>query len=216
MKIQWLGHSCFRLEESTGTSIIIDPYHPYVGYEMPKVKADVVTMSHGHKDHSYLGSIEGNPQIIDKAGFYEVGGVHMYSQKSYHDDEKGAKRGENLIFKYRLDGVDICHMGDIGEECNPMLVEKLMPIDVLMIPVGGTYTIDAEQAKEYIDKLMPDIVLPMHYKTKDCEFDIDRLDNFLDLFDEKDIIYMETDTLEYDRADFDGQDTKIVILEKPN
>ena len=140
----------------------------------------------------------------------------MYSQKSYHDDAKGTKRGENLIFKYRLDGVDICHMGDIGEECNPMLVEKLMPIDVLMIPVGGTYTIDAEQAKEYIDKLMPDIVLQMHYKTKDCEFDIDRLDNFLDLFDEKDIIYMDTDTLEYDRADFDGQDTKIVILEKPN
>ena len=70
MKIQWLGHSCFRLEESTGTSIIIDPYHPYVGYEMPKVKADVVTMSHGHKDHSYMGSIEGNPKVLDKAGFY--------------------------------------------------------------------------------------------------------------------------------------------------
>ncbi len=214
MKLTWLGHSSFRLEESTGTTIVTDPFDPYVGYDMPAVSADIVTVSHGHKDHSNVGAVEGNPTVIRNAGFCEIGGVHMLAGKSYHDDSKGADRGENLIFKFRMDGVELCHMGDIGEECSVMLVESIMPVNVLLIPVGGTYTVDAEGAKEYVDRIMPDVVIPMHYKTKDCDFDIAKLNEFLDLFDDEDIVYIDGNSVEFDRADFDGESTKVYVLEK--
>ncbi len=214
MKITWLGHSSFKLEESTGTVVVTDPYHSYVGYEMPKTDANIVTVSHTHNDHSFVNSVGGNPTVIDSAGAYEISGVHILGITTYHDDAKGSIRGENTVFRYRMDGVDICHMGDIGEDCNVMLVESIMPVDILLLPVGGTFTIDAAQAKEYVDRIMPDVVIPMHYKTKDCEFDIDKIDNFLDLFDQKDIIYSDSETIEFDRSDFDGEDTKVLVLKK--
>lgn len=214
MKLTWLGHSAFRLEESTGTTVVTDPYHSSVGFEMPEVDADVVTVSHNHDDHNNIEGVSGKASVLNRAGAYEIGGVHILADRTYHDDKKGAKRGENLVFKYRMDGVDLCHMGDIGEECNAFLVETLMPVNVLMIPVGGNYTVDAKQAKEYVDRLMPDVVIPMHYKTKDCDLDIDKVGEFLDLFDDDNIIYAENDTVEFDRADFDGEVTKVLVLDK--
>lgn len=214
MKITWLGHSSFLLEESTGTTLVTDPFHPYVGYDMPSVDPDIVTISHSHQDHNYLKGISGDPTVLNRVGAYELDGVHILAQKSYHDTNKGADRGGNLIFKYRMDGVDICHMGDIGEDCNAMLVESLMPVNVLLIPVGGNYTIDAEQAKEYVDRIMPDVVIPMHYKTKDCDFDLDKVNKFINLFDDEQVEYIDGATVEFDRADFDGEQTKIYVLEK--
>ena len=214
MKITWLGHSSFKLEESTGTTIVTDPYHSYVGYEMPKVDADIVTVSHAHNDHCYVSKVGGDPTVLNRAGAYEIGGVHILAQRSYHDDKKGALRGDNIIFKYRMDGVDVCHMGDIGEECNAILVESLMPVNVLLIPVGGNYTIDAVQAKEYVDRIMPDVVIQMKNKTKDCEFDIEKVNEFLDLFEDENVIYADGSTVEFDRADFNGEETKVLVLEK--
>lgn len=214
MKITWLGHSSFRLEESTGTTVVTDPYDSYVGYDMPEVKADIVTVSHPHKDHNCTEKVLGNPEVLTHSGAYDISGVHILARKTHHDNEGGARRGGNLVFKFRMDGVDICHMGDIGEECNAMLVDSIAPVNVLMIPVGGTYTIDAEQAKEFVDRIMPDVVIPMHYKTKDCNFDIARLNEFLDLFEDEDIVYTESDTVEFDRADFDGESTKVFVLER--
>ncbi len=214
MKITWLGHSSFMLEESTGTTIVTDPYHSYVGYDMPKVDADIVTVSHAHKDHSYISNVEGNPTVLNRVGAYEIGGVHIMASRSYHDNQKGAERGSNIIFKYRMDGVDVCHMGDIGEDCNPVLVESIMPINVLLIPIGGNYTIDATMAKEYVDRIMPDVVIPMHYKTKDCEFDIDKLNEFVNLFDDENVVYLGGATVEFDRADFDGEETKVIVPER--
>lgn len=212
MKVQWLGHSSFKLEESTGTEVVTDPYHSYVGYSMPIVSADAVTVSHQHKDHNFLSAIKGEPEIINTLGAFEVKGIHIHSTRSYHDNVKGAKRGENLVFHFRIDGVEVCHMGDIGEDCSPALVETIVPANILLIPIGGQYTIDAEQAKEYVDKIMPDVVIPMHYKIKSCEIDLDKLDEFLDLFDTEDIIYVDGDTIEFDRNDFDGESTKVVVL----
>lgn len=215
MKITWLGHSSFLLEESTGTRIITDPYDGnVVGYDMPKIDADIVTISHAHSDHNCLTNVVGTPTVLNRAGAYEIGGVHMLAQRTHHDDQNGALRGNNLVFKYRMDGVDVCHMGDLGEECNAILVESLMPVNVLLIPIGGNYTIDAEQAKEYVDRIMPDVVIPMHYKTKDCELDIDKINEFVSLFDDENTVYAENSTVEFDRADFDGDDTKLLILEK--
>ena len=216
MKLTWLGHSSFKLEESTGTTVVTDPYHSNVGFDMPVVDADIVTVSHTHADHNNIENVKSSPTVLNRVGAYEIAGVHILAGHTFHDDKKGALRGDNIVFKYRMDGVDLCHMGDIGEECNAFLVETLMPVNVLMIPIGGNYTIDAKQAKEYVDRLMPDIVIPMHYKTKDCEFDIDKVGEFLDLFDDENIIYADSATVEFDRADFDGEATKVLVLDKFN
>lgn len=214
MKITWLGHSAFKLEESTGTTVVTDPYHSYVGYKMPRVHADIVTMSHGHNDHNNSAAVLGEPEILSAAGAYDISGVHILARRTFHDSKNGAARGENLVFKFRMDGVDVCHMGDIGEECTAMLVDSIAPVNVLMIPVGGTYTIDAEQAKEFVDRIMPDVVIPMHYKTRDCTMDISRLNEFLDLFEDEDVVHIDSDTVEFDRADFDGESTKVYVLER--
>jgi L-ascorbate metabolism protein UlaG (beta-lactamase superfamily) len=212
MKIEWLGHSSFKLTESTGTSVVTDPYHPYIGEQMPQVEADAVTVSHRHDDHNAVELVGGNPVVLDRTGAFEIKGVHIYSIMSYHDAKKGAIRGKNLVFKFRIDGVDICHLGDIGEELSPMLAELITPINVLFIPVGGKYTLNAEQAKEYVDFLMPDIVIPMHYANKDTQIDIASADDFVDLFDEDDVEYIKDNYIEFNRTDFDGERTRIIVL----
>lgn len=216
MRIEWLGHSCFKLIESTGTTVITDPYNSYIGETMPQTQADAITVSHRHNDHCAVESVEGNPIILDKTGAFDIKGVHIYSIMSYHDTKKGASRGKNLVFKFRIDGVDVCHLGDIGEELSPMLAELITPINVLFIPIGGKYTIDAKQAKEYVDFLMPDIVIPMHYATKETTLDIETADYFLDLFDEEDIEYIKGNSIEFNRTDFDGEKTKVIVFNRNN
>ena len=107
MKVQWLGHSCFKLEESTGTTIITDPYHSYVGYNMPALKCDAVTVSHNHEDHNNLGAVLGDPVVLNTQGIFEVKGVHIRSLLTDHDKEDGSVRGKNLVFQYRMDGVEV-------------------------------------------------------------------------------------------------------------
>ena len=111
-----------------------------------------------------------------------------------------------------MDGIDVCHMGDIGEELSVEVCESIGSVNILFIPVGGIYTIDAEKAKEYVDFLMPDVVIPMHYKTPSCKFDIDTVDSFLDLFDEEQIVYVSGEEAEFDREMFDGDNTKVYVF----
>ncbi len=214
MKIRYLGHSCFALTESTGTTVVTDPYGDKVGFKMPKTRADAVTVSHSHFDHNNIKAVDGNPVVFDREGQYEIGGVNITAIKSYHDDENGKNRGENLIYKFRMDGVEICHMGDIGEECSSSLIEALLPVHVLLIPVGGNYTIDAQQAKEYVDRIMPSYVIPMHYKTKGLEIDVEKPDEFIDLFDEEDVEEFEESEIELFRDDVTEERTKVILMER--
>ncbi len=213
MKIRYLGHSCFVLTESTGTTIVTDPYGA-VGFRLPDVAADAVTVSHGHYDHNNVAAVRGRPVVFNKEGTYELGGVEVTAIKSYHDDERGKARGNNLIFKFRMDGLEICHMGDLGEECSSALIETLLPVHVLLIPVGGHYTIDAEQAKEYVDRIMPAIVIPMHYKTKGLNIDVDKVDEFTDLFDSEEVEEPEASEIELFRDDISEDSTKIIVMER--
>ncbi len=216
MKIKWLGHSSFLLTESTGMTVLTDPYDPnMVGYGFEPASVDIVTVSHGHADHNFLSAVKAKKKVIDAPGKYECDGIHIAGYPSFHDDSDGKLRGKNIIYKFGMDGVTVCHMGDIGEPCSPELIERLIPVNVLLIPVGGTYTVDAEAAKEYVDRLMPDIVIPMHYKIKHCELDIDRVDPFVRLFDDE-CVEEDVEELDLDRADFnaDGKSTRVVLLKR--
>ena len=126
MKIRYLGHSSFQLIESTGTTIVTDPYSDKLGCAMPGVTADAVTVSHRHYDHDAVEKVGGSPVVIDKEGSYDLPGVEINSIKSYHDNEEGRLRGENIIFKFSMDGIEVCHLGDIGEECSTELIEKAL------------------------------------------------------------------------------------------
>ena len=213
MKIRYLGHSCFEFTESTGTTIVTDPYGD-VGFSMPNTRAEAVTVSHSHFDHNNVKAVDGNPVIFDREGQYEIGGVEITAIKSYHDDENGKNRGENLIFKFRMDGVEVCHLGDLGEECSSSLIEALLPIHVLLIPVGGNYKINAQQAKEYVDRIMPSYVIPMHYKTKGLDIDVEKPDEFIDLFDGEDVEELETSEIELFRDDITEEQTKLILMER--
>ncbi len=179
MKIRYLGHSCFELTSKKGVTVLTDPYTG-VGYELPKgLTADIVTTSHGHFDHSFLQGVQAKT-VLASAGTHTVEGILFEGIESYHDEKAGTLRGKNVLYKIRVDGLTVCHMGDIGEACSPYLLEKIGRVDVLLIPVGGTYTVDAKGAKEYIDKIQPKIVLPMHYKPTDGSLDITGIQPFLD------------------------------------
>ncbi len=214
MKIRYLGHSSFLLTESTGTAIVCDPFDEAIGIEMPEVEADAVTVSHHHYDHDCISKVKGNPVVLDKETGYDLAGVEIKAIKSYHDDANGRKRGENIIFKFRMDGLDVCHLGDLGEECSSELIEAILPVNVLLIPVGGNYTIDAAMAREYVDRIMPDVVIPMHYRTKGINLDIDKVDEFVSLFEGECEIEECGNEVELSREDLDGEKTRILILER--
>jgi L-ascorbate metabolism protein UlaG (beta-lactamase superfamily) len=211
MKIEWLGHSSFKLTESTGISLVTDPFDAAkVGIPYPEVTADYVTISHKHFDHDAIANVKNYKAVIDSPGAFELEGVFLYGFMSYHDQKKGALRGKNIVYKIRMDGVEVCHLGDIGEELTPMLAELIGSINILLIPVGGRYTINAKQAKEYVDMLMPDVVIPMHYMAEGYNTLLDDLEDFLRLFDEENIEYADN-VLEFNRNDFDGERTRVVL-----
>ncbi len=180
MKVRYLGHSCFEFTAKDGSVLLTDPYTG-VGYELPKgLTADIVTVSHGHFDHAYTQGVRASV-IVKKKDEVAFGGIKIEGIESNHDDKQGALRGKNTIYKIRIDGLTVCHMGDIGEPCSSVLVEKIGEVDVLMLPVGGTYTVDGAGAMEYVKKIRPRVLLPMHYKPQDGSLDIAGIQPFLTL-----------------------------------
>ena len=180
MKIEWIGHACFRLTAKDGTVVITDPYDESVGIDMIPLKADLITMSHEHHDHNETSMIVGNPVIARGAQAANVGSVWTEAMLSWHDDSKGTLRGANAIRIFTIDGMKIVHMGDQGCMPDEAALEKIAGADVMMIPVGGTYTVDAEGAKAIIERVKPACVIPMHVKTKRCPYPIAAMDDVLE------------------------------------
>lgn len=215
MKIKWLGHSSFKLTESTGVSVVTDPYDEIdVGIPFPEISADIVTISHDHFDHNKAVNVKDYKLLFNGTGMHEIDGVDVSGFLSYHDSQKGALRGKNIVFRFRMDGVEVCHLGDIGEKLSPMLAELIGSINVLLIPIGGRYTIDADMAKDYVDFLMPDVVIPMHYMQDGYSTELDELEDFLKKFDRDSIECLDNDEVEFDRADFDGGMTRVIVLKR--
>ena len=186
MKITYLGHSCFCLEFKNGVRLITDPYTG-VGYELPKIKADIVTVSHGHFDHNYLAAVSDYALVANEAKSYRFKGIEIEGIESFHDPKGGALRGKNVIFKIKGDGLTVCHLGDLGEPYSQELKDRIGAADILLLPIGGTYTVDADEAKRYAQRLAVKKVIPMHYRPNDGKLDIDGSARFLKLFDESEI-----------------------------
>ncbi|OGF18828.1 hypothetical protein A3G56_00380 [Candidatus Falkowbacteria bacterium RIFCSPLOWO2_12_FULL_45_10] len=183
MYIQYLGHSCFKLsgKDSKGenVNVIIDPFGEDYGLKVPGMEADIVTVSHPHKDHNNLAAVRGNPYVVDTAGEYEIKDVFIQGIDSFHDDKEGKERGGNIIYRLSMEDVVITHLGDLGQILDHKQVERLEGTDVLMIPVGGKYTLDAKRAVEVINQIEPRLIIPMHYKQPNLTLDISGVEPFI-------------------------------------
>jgi L-ascorbate metabolism protein UlaG (beta-lactamase superfamily) len=179
MKIKWFGHSSFLIENEKGIKIITDPFDDTVGYKVPKIKANIVTISHEHFDHNYLRGVRGRPVVFKGPVKRESHKMEFRGIPSYHDSVFGAKRGPNIIFIIKVDGLNLCHLGDLGHILSEEKLEEIGPVDILFIPVGGFYTIDSNKATQIVEDIKPKIVIPMHYKTKAIKFSIDTVEPFI-------------------------------------
>jgi len=173
-----LGLSCFRIRGSQAI-IITDPFPPGLGYTLGKQTADIVTVSHQHPSHSYVQGISGEHRLLKGPGEYEISSVLIQGIATYHDAVKGQSRGKNTAYLMEIDGVAVCHLGDIGHVLSDEQVEEMGNVDILMLPVGGVSTINAAMAAEIIRKLEPKVVLPMHFKTPKTDRELEPVENFL-------------------------------------
>ncbi len=177
MDIKYLGHSSFLVKGSK--YVCFDPFGS-IGYEMERVKADLCLISHNHYDHNKKEKVESDNFIIQGQGDCDKE-YSLEKISTYHDQYCGAKRGINFVYKLTIDDITFCHLGDFGEDDLNGLAEKIGDCDVLMFPIGGTYTIDYIQANKLVELVKPKIAIPMHYKTDKSNIDIDKLDEFLNI-----------------------------------
>jgi len=211
MEISWLGQSCFQIKGEKVT-IVTDPFDPSIGLKLPKkLEANIVTVSHNHFDHNNIKAVSGNPFVIDGPGEYEVAGINIYGIKSFHDEQNGALRGPNTIYLIEAEDLKICHLGDLGHLLPDETVEELEDVDILMVPCGGIYTIDAEAAQKVINQIDPRIIIPMHYKIEGLNINLDPLDKFCH---ELGICKKPQDKLVIKKSRLPAEESEVIILNK--
>ena len=180
MNIKWFGQSCFLLTSEEGVSVLTDPCAPSTGYDVKNVYCDAVTVSHMHFDHNYIKAAAGEPVIITEPGEHEINGVKITGFPAFHDDAEGAKRGCIVMYLFEMDGIRILHAGDIGHQLTRAQLDAIGAVDVLLVPIGGTYTLDYLQAREFANSLRPSVVIPMHFRTPLCALsELDDCENFV-------------------------------------
>lgn len=218
MTITYHGHSCFKIKGKRGT-VVTDPYGEYVGFSPSSLSADIVTVSHNHPDHNAINKVSGTarrpkPFIIDAAGEYEIGGISVFGVSSFHDDSHGSERGRNTLFTILVDDVRVCHLGDLGHEITDGMREDIGEIDILLVPVGGVYSLDPTQAIKAIRALEPSIVVPMHYKTEMHKQELfGELKTVEDFLKEYGVEVAPVDKLEVDEGSL-PEETEVVVLKQ--
>jgi len=181
MKVKWLGHSCFLIISETGLRIVTDPYTSggAIGYSPVNEAADIVVVSHDHFDHNAVSTVPGKPEVVTGSGTKSVKEVEFKGTATYHDESKGGERGGNTVFCFSVDGVKLCHLGDLGHRLSREEIGEIGDVDVLLVPVGGFFTIDAKVAGQVCDDLKPKVIVPMHYKTPKLDFPITGVEDFV-------------------------------------
>lgn len=178
MKLKWFGHSCFLLTSDRGVKVLMDPYNESIG-KLPEMEADIVTVSHHHRDHNYVNAVKGPYTLLDKPGELKKEDLEIVSIETAHDDAGGSRRGKNNIFKVIMDGISVCHCGDLGHVLTPEQQKAIGHVDVLLIPVGGFFTIDAKTAAEVSRQLKSLVTIPMHYNTGAIKLPIEGVEPFI-------------------------------------
>lgn len=212
MDIVYLGHSSFKIKGKTAT-IVTDPYDEYVGFKFPKVEADIVTVSHDHKDHNRSGLVSGVKKVVSGPGEYEISEVSIIGISTFHDEKKGKLRGRNAIYVFEIDDIRVVHMGDIGQTLSDKKMELLGDIDVLMIPVGGEYTIDAKKAAEMARGVEPKIIIPMHYFVEGMSKEFKNLSKVDVFISEMGLPLEKLDKLTIKKGLL-GEEQKVVVLNR--
>lgn len=180
LQIRWHGHACFEI--TNDVTLVTDPHDgKSIGIPAPNVAGDIILVSHDHYDHNSVKTVEkDNSKVVTDERKKNISNIEIQGIESFHDECDGAKRGDNIIYKFTMDDVTFCHLGDLGHELDEETVQKIGDIDILFIPVGGTFTVDAEQAWKAINSIKPKIAIPMHYKIGGLSLPIDGIDPFLE------------------------------------
>jgi L-ascorbate metabolism protein UlaG (beta-lactamase superfamily) len=206
--IDWLGHSCFRVREG-GVTIVTDPYDKSIGYVMPRVRADIITISHDAPGHA--AAIKSDARVLTKPGEYEVKGVFITGIQTWRAaGAHGAAKEENTVFVFEFGDLTVCHLGDLARVLTQAQVEAMPDVDVLLAPVGGGSALDADKAAEVISLVEPRIVIPMHYKTPYVNLPLDPLSKFLKEMGATE--HAPQESLKITRSDL-PEETQVVILE---
>lgn len=184
MKIKYFAHSSFLLTSAKGIRFLTDPYESgsyggAMGYKKIDEPVDAITISHNHADHNYISREHDKARIFREAGNFAFKSIAVKGISLFHDGNRGSERGSNIAFVCSMDGMNFCHLGDLGHSLGKGELEEIGPVDVLMLPVGGTFTIDADEASQVLQSISPRICIPMHYKTKGVGFNLASLDDFI-------------------------------------
>ncbi len=215
MKIIWYGQSLFELiakpKQNNEIKIIIDPFDESLGLRVPKLEANILLVTHGHHDHSNIKAVSGDPFLIEDPGEYEVKGVHVKGIPAFHDNSLGKERGRVTVFTVETEEIKVCHLSDFGQaELTEQQLEEIGEVNVLMIPVGGTYTIGPKEASRIINQIEPRIIIPMHYQIPKLKYKFEGLEKFLKIMGIKNLEHLNK--LSIKKRDISEEKTKVVVL----
>jgi L-ascorbate metabolism protein UlaG (beta-lactamase superfamily) len=178
MDIDWFGMSCFRLRSRDAT-VVTDPYEKSIGLKLPRLRADMVTVSHNHAGHDNADGVAGSPKIINGPGEYEIKTVFVTAVQTFHDKRNGKDRGKNTVYAINIDGLNVCHLGDIGHIPTQAQADLIGEVDILLVPVGGGNALNASDAAEVVSLFEPMVVIPMHYRVPELAVKLDAVDKFI-------------------------------------
>jgi L-ascorbate metabolism protein UlaG (beta-lactamase superfamily) len=221
MQIFWKGQSCFQIiaapEKNNQVKIVIDPFSESAGLRLPKLEADILLITHGHEDHNNIKGVDPSagsgqgPFLIQGPGEYEVKGVYIKGIPSFHDEKEGRDQGENTIYIIEVEDLKICHLGDLGQkELTEEQVEGIGEIDILMMPVGGVYTISSKEALKVMSQIEPKITIPMHYALPKLKYKLEGVDKFLKILGIKSVAPEEKLTIK--KKDISLEEVRVVVL----
>jgi len=211
MNVNWLAHSCFLITSEAGLRVITDPYSVGGGIDYSPIKetADIVVVSHDHFDHNAVSAVRGKPEVVRGSGIRTVRGIQFRGIATYHDASQGKQRGANTVFCFTLDDIRLCHLGDLGHLLSQAQIDEIAGVDILFVPTGGFYTIDAASASTVCDQLRPKVIIPMHFKTPKCDFPITGVEDFI--YGKRNVKKMDSSQIEFKFEELPVA-TEIVVL----